>query len=676
MPQKLMHALVVVVLSGLGGVAVRGQAPANDDPAGAIVVGLGINPGAPAGVSGGFFSNANATTSAGYTATCGTVAGADVFFSFTPATAGVHILALCPQAGFIPGSLGDGILNLYDAAAPTTSLACDDNACVINSPGNFSSLPQVALTLTAGTTYLVRVSVSGANPTGDFYLSIVQTPTSPGENCAAAAVIGEGVHAGQLFGTTASGVLLTGCVFFSAITLDVYYSFTPATTGNLILHREGGSATRMALSTGACGAEVLVTGSCISTNYLTTPVTAGVTYRLRFGPTTAPSSALLGAFLFSLRVVPVAPADTCATANVAVTGANAGMTLGALADGSITACTGFTPASAADSWHAFTPPTNGQLTIKVAGIANVQTAIYTSGACGALTGASCPSNSVNGHSATVSVTAGQTVFVRVGQSTAASLGVYGVSIDFAGAPLNDDCAGATALALGPNGPFSNAGASDGAITASCATSFRDVWHSFTATLTGRIRVSACGSGGDPVFSLFGSCGGAQLACDDDDVLNRGACALSQTAAPYLEYDVQAGGVYYLRVASKTASTISYQVDVSYRFSLTIVPNVPASTITVANVAGPPSAVVVNAVTFNIGAWPNGWLYGVDVPFGELLGLMAVGAPFLVTLSPSGAASTTFTNVPFPFGLNLYAVGVEIGASGFPVQATEPLVIAL
>jgi len=181
---SLKHALLAAALLSLGGLSASGQAPANDEPAGAIAVGLGINPGAPAGASGSFFSNANATNSAGYTATCGSVAGADVFFSYTPATGGVHIFALCPPAGFIPGTLGDGILNLYDAAAPTTSLACDDNACVINSPGNFSSLPQVALTLTAGTVYLVRVSVSGTNPTGEFYLSIVQAPTAPGENCA------------------------------------------------------------------------------------------------------------------------------------------------------------------------------------------------------------------------------------------------------------------------------------------------------------------------------------------------------------------------------------------------------------------------------------------------------------------------------------------------------------
>lgn len=74
------HILFAVAVWAFGGAFVQGQAPANDEPAGAIVVGLGINPGAPAGASGNFFSNVNATNSVGYSATCGTVAGADVFF--------------------------------------------------------------------------------------------------------------------------------------------------------------------------------------------------------------------------------------------------------------------------------------------------------------------------------------------------------------------------------------------------------------------------------------------------------------------------------------------------------------------------------------------------------------------------------------------------------------------
>jgi hypothetical protein len=653
-----------------------GQAPPNDDPAGAIAVALGINPGAPAGASANFFTNVNATSSAGYTATCGTGAGSDVFFTFSAATSAVHLFALCPPAGYAPGTLGDAILNVYDAAAPTVSLACDDNACVLNSPGTFSNLPQIALSLTSGTIYLLRVSVSGTNPTGSFYLSVAVTPPAVGENCATALAISEGVHAGQLFGATASGTSVTGCVFFSAVTIDVYYDFTPAVGGTLILQREAGAATRMAITTGACGAEVLVTGACTATSYLVATVVAGTTYHLRFGPSTAATTALAGAFLFSLRVVSPTTADSCATATTGANGANGGVTIGGTSDASVAACAGFTSASAIDTWTAYTPPANGQLTYRVAGVSNPQLAVYTSGACGALLGASCPTNGVNGFGATVSVTAGQPVYFRVGQSTVASLGVYNVELSFASAPANDDCANAVPLALGLNGPYSNAGASDGAVIASCASSFRDTWHSFTATQTGRIKVSACGSGGDAVLTAYASCGGAEIACDDDDAGNSGPCATSQTTAPYLEIDVVAGATYLLRLAAKTATSFSYQLDVSYRFSLVITPNVPAQTITIANVAGTPGATIVNAVTFYAGAWPQGWLYGVDVPLPELLGLMAVGPPFLLVLGPSGAASTTFTGAPLPFGLTLYAVGVELGASGFPVRATNAFTVAL
>lgn len=59
------------------------QAPVNDNPAGAIPVFDGINPGAPTGASGSFFSNINATDTSPYGTPCGSANHSDVFFIYT-----------------------------------------------------------------------------------------------------------------------------------------------------------------------------------------------------------------------------------------------------------------------------------------------------------------------------------------------------------------------------------------------------------------------------------------------------------------------------------------------------------------------------------------------------------------------------------------------------------------
>lgn len=655
----------------------RAQTPVNDDPAGAIAVSVGVNPSAPSGVSGSYYSNVGATASTGYVATCGLGAGSDVFFSFAPTVAGVHVFALCTPAGFLPGGLGDGILNVYDAAAPTTSLVCDDNACFVNGPGSASNLPQASVALAAGATYLVRVSVSGITAPGDFYLTVLPATTAGGgETCATTTLVGDGVYAGNAFGVTASGVTYPGCVFFTATTLDLYYDYVPAATGIMILQREGGAATRMAVTSGPCGAESLVAGTCTSGGYLAVPVVAGTVYHLRFGPTAAPATAALGAFLFGVRLLSAALNDACASATPLVLGDNAGSTVGATPDAATPACSGFTVATALDNWFSYAAPSNGNLAIRLLGVNAMQMATYVGGSCGALPTATCATAGVSGHLAAVQLTAGQTVFVRVGQSSPTGVGVFNLRLDFAPAPANDDCAGATALALGPNGPFSNAGATDGSVVSGCFGGSNDLWFTFVAPLSGRVRFSGCGSTGDVGFAVFSSCGGAETACDDDDAANAGPCATTAPTAPFLEVDVVAGTAYLLRAAGETSAAVSVSVDVSYRFSLTVVPNVGAGTIVLSNVAGTPGAAVVNAVTFYAGNYPNGWLYGVDPPFAELNYLLSFGPPFLATLNGAGALTHTFGNAPLPLNLTLYGVGVELGASGSPVRGTAPVVVNL
>ncbi len=81
-------------------------------------------------------------------------------------------------------------------------------------------------------------------------------------------------------------------------------------------------------------------------------------------------------------------------------------------------------------------------------------------------------------------------------------------------PANDNCGDAIAVGLGTVSGNTAAATTDG--TASCTTSGKDVWYSFTAPYAGDFKIDTCASSGfDSVLSLFDTCGGTEIACNDD-----------------------------------------------------------------------------------------------------------------------------------------------------------------
>src|SRR5262249_46681970 len=95
--------------------------------------------------------------------------------------------------------------------------------------------------------------------------------------------------------------------------------------------------------------------------------------------------------------------------------------------------------------------------------------------------------------------------------------------------------------------------------------------------------------------------------------------------------------------------------------------------------GPLNGTAFTAVTTIAGAFPNGWLHGVDMPINDLLSQWAQGFPFVL---PLGAPCNSATAGPFaglPPGLTAYAVSIGLPAGGAliptgfsnPVTATVP-----
>jgi hypothetical protein len=84
---------------------------------------------------------------------------------------------------------------------------------------------------------------------------------------------------------------------------------------------------------------------------------------------------------------------------------------------------------------------------------------------------------------------------------------------------------------------------------------------------------------------------------------------------------------------------------------------------------------IMAVTLSAGSYPSGWLYGVDIPYAELVSEYNTGYPFVGPLAITGTAQIgPFGGGALPSGLTFYAVGLGIpyNNNGSPTIHTAAL----
>ncbi|MBP7745815.1 MAG: hypothetical protein KA383_06745 [Phycisphaerae bacterium] len=123
---------------------------------------------------------------------------------------------------------------------------------------------------------------------------------------------------------------------------------------------------------------------------------------------------------------------------------------------------------------------------------------------------------------TLSVAAGEDYVIRVSGYNGAS-GDFVLNLSYA-APANDACASATPVSDGTT-LFSNCGATTDGPDEPAACDFfgytqidADTWYLYTASCTGDLTVSLCGSTYDTKLAVYSGCptnGGTILACNDD-----------------------------------------------------------------------------------------------------------------------------------------------------------------
>lgn len=278
---------------------------------------------------------------------------------------------------------------------------------------------------------------------------------------------------------------------------------------------------------------------------------------------------------------------------------------------------------------------------------------------------------------TICVTQGTNYHIRVagwGTSLNTPQGVFYLSITYVGAPVvpNDDCSTATVIVNGSNGPFGNAGAVDSCARATCAAAsspgFNDVWFQYTSGCCGKhvVDTGCAALAMDTVVTVYASCGGPAISCNDDCV---GFLASSAS------WNALAGTTYYIRVASWAAITVG-------TFTVNITPPTPGTSgmsliytypfgpgslqLDICN--GPLFGNYFLAVTFNQGSFPAGWFYGLDLFPAELSNLINLGFPFFGQLDPACGAFSLGPFSGLPTGLNIYSVVLAANPS-IPVPVT-------
>ncbi len=345
-------------------------------------------------------------------------------------------------------------------------------------------------------------------------------------------------------------------------------------------------------------------------------------------------------------------------------------------------CSGIGGGDPTDFWVKYVAPLSGTLTISnCSGSANAPggysifgTDTYLAGWSGGsvepTTYLTCADDSCGYQSEIAfSVVAGQTYYAQIGTwgGPATCSGALAFHLNVM-AP-NDVCATAQPIFDGVNGPFDNFSAADTSWTTGvCDYVGADVWFSYTASSTRTVRFSTetpagatPGSLNDPDMEIYSSCGGAVLACVDGNPYDVLTTNLALTA----------GQTIYIRMSGWLAQQGTFYLTATPRFTLEMTSPLGPGSIEIRNLAGDANTVYFSIFTLSAGAFPNGWLAGIDPTLTEvLIQASAYTAPFIGVLDGNGR-SDFGPYVGFP-PLTLYGVTFFFGPAGNILGVSRPV----
>ena len=149
-------------------------------------------------------------------------------------------------------------------------------------------------------------------------------------------------------------------------------------------------------------------------------------------------------------------------------------------------------------------------------------------------------------------------------------------------------------------------------------------------------------GNDTTIMVYDTCGGVEIACDDDAFANE--CGFGNTLASATSFAATAGTTYFLNVGGWMGDLgpITFTIEFNYRHVWT---TTGVGDIQLENVEGPGNALAFSAITLDLvhpglpanQTFPNGWFFGVPMGFPELFQQITWpgGLPFTGILDPCG-----------------------------------------
>jgi hypothetical protein len=210
-------------------------------------------------------------------------------------------------------------------------------------------------------------------------------------------------------------------------------------------------------------------------------------------------------------------------------------------------------ADSADVWFAFDAPETSLYTFSLCNSdIDFDTTLSLFNGCGG-SELGCDDDACDLQSSiTMNLDGGSTTWVRIA-GYAGETGQYEVEVtQVIGSGGNDGCLDANSLVEGLPHSGSTVGAT-GADISSCADNDDvDVWHTFTPESTTFYNITLCNSDFDTTLAVYDSCGGSQIACNDDfcgsDELQAGVSVL-----------LMAAQTYRIRVAGYEGDTGAYEI---------------------------------------------------------------------------------------------------------------------
>jgi hypothetical protein len=359
-------------------------------------------------------------------------------------------------------------------------------------------------------------------------------PPAPGnDTCGGAFAAGIG-NTSINFDSAVSVNGLASCEFDS--TLDLWYRFTPSTTGSYRFSTCGALLDTVLSVYSSCGGTELGCdddGCGAASDLTVNNLIAGTAYLVRVG------SYELGSTVLNIAGSTPPPSnDTCGGA-VAVGAGNTSINFGS--NVSVNGASSCEFDVTRDLWYRFTPSTTGSYRFSTCG-ASLDTVLSVYSSCGG-TELGCDDDGcgVASDLTVNNLIAGTAYLVRVGSYELGS-----TVLNIAGStppPANDTCGGA--VAVGAGNTSINFGANVSVNGESSCESFEtlDLWYRFTPGTTGSYRLSTCGASLDTVLSVYSSCGGTELGCDDD------GCDPDSFTSDLTVNNLIAGTAYLIRVGS-------------------------------------------------------------------------------------------------------------------------------